>query len=145
MEEISSLAKESLRFLIEDRYFVITKDENHSGGFVLVMLSQNLRIDLETYRGEVYAYLSTPHAVGGRVHLYNLLEYLHRKDLKKPDFHFFRNIADPVERYQLQLDVIAKFLKNDFSDIESFYGPKANENMVNLNKYLKTRYPHLYA
>lgn len=142
---LDECVRESMRFLTQEYGFVQGDSISDGQSFQVEFRSDVVCLKIEKYRREVYAYLYKPAKQNDEINLFVLIQFLHKETTTGTKSNYFTEVEDLAENFRLQTQWIAKALKANFREINSFFlSPEFEQNTRALNQYVIGKNPELF-
>lgn len=133
------------KWLIEVYGFKIKTELKEGQSYMIEYTLGDFVIKIENYFREFYLTLYKKNKPDSEINLYNLLEYLKQGSLEIPSSEYFRKEKDIEECYRKQLSHISTVLYENFDVIAEFFNEAKYElNVIEFEKYWKSKHPELY-
>lgn len=136
---------EFFKRLIEIYGFKIKTELNDGQSYMIEYSTGGFVIKIEKYFHEFYATLYKINMPDSEINLFNLLDYLKQGSKEIPSSEYFRKDKDIEECYKKQLAHISTVINENFDLIDDFFNEGRYElNIIEFEKYWKSKYPELY-
>lgn len=145
MISVASFVDKTFSFLIEEGF--LKKGQKYdSDYFEVIYQSEDIVMRIETYRREIYMYFSKNTEPTKEVNMFNLIEFFEIGSGTYLKSNYYREITNETECYRLQVEWLAKCVKTYLHQIQRFFMKEDYLlNLDSLTRYLKEKYPNLFA
>ena len=144
-ENIVKWTDKCFSFLLEEKGFRKVKEKYIDDSFGIIYVSDKLRIRLESYRCEIYVYISKLNDQDNEANLFAVLEFLNEYTHKIQQSNYYSDQNNLHERARLQLEWISESIRENLDAIYSFFVLEDTQNNIkNLREFLIQKHPDLY-